>query len=108
MSEGKEELGWVPMYKVTIVCSVAAEKDWWEGYPTPRKDQTTQKVWQRSPSLAMIRGLSDKFIAYPTLQMHKQKPGMLKDDTTPKSRSITQQSHHAAGQTLWQQYQRCS
>lgn len=79
MSEGKEEFGWAPTYKVTIVCSVAVEKDWWEGYPMPRKDQMTQKVWQRSPSLAMMRGSRDTFIPYPTLQMHKQKPGMLKD-----------------------------
>lgn len=74
----------------------------------PRKDQMTQEVWQRSPSLAMMRESSDTFIPYPTLQMHKQKPGMLKDESTPKSRSIPQQSRHAAGQTLRQRYQRCS
>ena len=98
--------GWAPTYKATIVCSVSVEKDWWEGYSKPRKDQMTQKVWQRSPSLATVRGLRDKFTPHPALQMQEQKPGMLEDETTPKSRSIPQQSHDEVGQTLWQRYRR--
>ena len=51
----------------------------------------------------MARGLSDKFTPHPALQMQEQKPGMLEDESTPKPRSISQQSHHMVGQTLQQQ-----
>lgn len=96
------ESGWAPTYKATIVCSVSAQKDWWMAYPKPRKDQMTHKMWQSSPSLAMVRRLSDKFTPHHALQMQEQKLGMLKDETTPKSRSVPQQSHHMFGQTLRQ------
>lgn len=48
----------------------------------------------------MLRGLSDEFILHPALRRQEHKPGMLEDDTIPKPRSITQHSHHVAGQTF--------
>lgn len=43
-----------------------------------------------------------KFIRRPALRRQEHKPGMLEDETIPKPRSITQHSHHVAGQTLQQ------